>query len=141
MTNTQKLQGSWNQLLGKVKEQWGALTDDDLRVAEGNMDQLIGRIQRRTGETREAIEQHVNSWVRQGSNLVATAAEAIRGSTSGAVEQARDQWNNLSESAGAGYEQARQMVRSKPAQSLAVVFGMGIGLGVLVGLALRSPRN
>jgi uncharacterized protein YjbJ (UPF0337 family) len=141
MTNTQKLQGTWNQILGKAKEQWGSLTDDDLRVAEGNMDQLIGRIQRRTGETREVIENSVNSWLRSGSSMVSSAAEAIRGSTQGAVEQVREQWHNLSDSAGAGYDQARQMVRARPAQSLAVVFGVGVGLGLLVGLALRSPRG
>jgi ElaB/YqjD/DUF883 family membrane-anchored ribosome-binding protein len=73
--------------------------------------------------------------------MVASAAEAIRGSTQGAMEQVREHWQGLSDTAGSGYEHARQMVRSRPAQSLAVVFGVGVGLGLLVGLALRSPRS
>ena len=50
--NAQELQGQWNELRGKVKEKWGHLTDDDLEVQGGNFDQLIGRIQKKTGEGR-----------------------------------------------------------------------------------------
>jgi uncharacterized protein YjbJ (UPF0337 family) len=52
-----KWQGRWNQLKGKVKQTWGQLTDDDLDIMEGNYDELIGRIEERTGETREEIER------------------------------------------------------------------------------------
>lgn len=141
MMNTQKIQGSWNQFLGKVKEQWGSLTDDDLRVSEGNLDQLVGRIQRRTGEAREAIEGVLGQWTRSGAGIVAGAAESIRNVGQGAADQVREQWQNLSETAESGYEQARHMVRSRPAESLAVVFTVGVGLGLLLGLALRSPRS
>ena len=55
MINTQEITGQWNQLRGKVKEKWGQLTDDDLRLVGGNIDQLIGRIQQKTGETKEKL--------------------------------------------------------------------------------------
>ena len=55
--NAQELQGQWNKLRGHVKEHWGQLTDDDLQMQGGNIDQLVGRNPRkRTGETREAIK-------------------------------------------------------------------------------------
>jgi len=61
MNNTQlKLSGHWNTLKGKVKQTWGDLTDDDLTYTEGQEDELIGRIQKRTGETREAIERRMH---------------------------------------------------------------------------------
>ncbi|MGE0201167.1 MAG: CsbD family protein [Candidatus Melainabacteria bacterium] len=61
MNNTQlKLSGNWNVLKGKVKQTWGDLTDDDLAYVEGQEDELIGRIQKRTGETREAIEHRMH---------------------------------------------------------------------------------
>ena len=57
--NTQELQGQWNQLRGQVKQKWGQLTDDDLQIQGGNVDQMVGRIQQRTGEGREVIEKYL----------------------------------------------------------------------------------
>jgi uncharacterized protein YjbJ (UPF0337 family) len=51
------MKGKWNQLKGEVKRKWGQMTDDDLLQVEGNMDKLIGKIQERTGEQRDAIRQ------------------------------------------------------------------------------------
>ena len=53
----QKWSGRWQQVVGKAKELWGTLTDDDLKQAEGKVDALVGKIHEKTGETREAIEK------------------------------------------------------------------------------------
>jgi uncharacterized protein YjbJ (UPF0337 family) len=55
--NEEKLKGNWNQIKGKMKQKYGNLTDDDLTYAEGNVDELIGRIQEKTGESREQVER------------------------------------------------------------------------------------
>lgn len=55
--NSTTLKGDWNVTKGKLKQKWGQLTDDDLTFAEGKEDELIGRIQKRTGEARDAIEK------------------------------------------------------------------------------------
>jgi uncharacterized protein YjbJ (UPF0337 family) len=55
--NTLEIKGDWNITKGKLKQKWAKLTDDDLQFAEGQQDELIGRIQKRTGENREAVEQ------------------------------------------------------------------------------------
>ena len=57
--NTTTLKGDWNMLKGKLKQKWANLTDDDLRYVEGKEDELFGRIQKRTGETRERVEKAV----------------------------------------------------------------------------------
>jgi uncharacterized protein YjbJ (UPF0337 family) len=54
---TLEIKGDWNITKGKLKQKWAKLTDDDLQYAEGKQDELIGRIQKRTGETREAVEK------------------------------------------------------------------------------------
>jgi uncharacterized protein YjbJ (UPF0337 family) len=54
---TLEIKGDWNITKGKLKQQWAQLTDNDLQYAAGQQEELIGRIQKRTGETREAIEQ------------------------------------------------------------------------------------
>ncbi len=56
--NTLKIQGDWNIAKGKLKQKWANLTDDDLTYKEGQIDELVGRIQKKTGETRADI-QHV----------------------------------------------------------------------------------
>jgi uncharacterized protein YjbJ (UPF0337 family) len=51
--NQDRIQGRWRQIIGKVKEQWGRLTDDDLDVIAGRREQLLGRIQRRHGLAKD----------------------------------------------------------------------------------------
>jgi uncharacterized protein YjbJ (UPF0337 family) len=55
--NTDTLKGNWNIAKGKLKQRWADLTDDDLDYVEGKEDELFGRIQKRTGQTRDAIER------------------------------------------------------------------------------------
>ena len=57
--NTLEIKGDWNIAKGKLKQKWAKLTDDDLQYAEGKQDELVGRIQKRTGQTREAVEKAV----------------------------------------------------------------------------------
>lgn len=56
---TLEIKGDWNITKGKLKQKWASLTDDDLQYAEGKQEELFGRIQKRTGETREAIEKAI----------------------------------------------------------------------------------
>ena len=57
--NKLEIKGDWNITKGKLKQMWASLTDDDLRFDDGRTDELLGRIQKRTGETREAVEKAV----------------------------------------------------------------------------------
>jgi uncharacterized protein YjbJ (UPF0337 family) len=57
--NELKMKGNWNIAKGKLKQRWGDLTDDDLDYTEGKMDELIGRIQKRTGESRDEVENAI----------------------------------------------------------------------------------
>jgi len=50
-----ELKGNWNKLKGKIKQAYGNLTDDDLRYEEGKDEELLGRIQQKTGKSREEI--------------------------------------------------------------------------------------
>jgi len=62
--NQDRIQGRWKQFKGKVKEQWGRLTDDDLDVIAGRRDQLLGRIQQRHGLARDEADRQVRDWER-----------------------------------------------------------------------------
>jgi uncharacterized protein YjbJ (UPF0337 family) len=55
--NKLEMQGEWNIVKGRLKQKLGKLTDSDLRYTEGQEDELIGRIQKRLGETRQEVER------------------------------------------------------------------------------------
>jgi uncharacterized protein YjbJ (UPF0337 family) len=57
--NTLTAKGSWNIAKGKLKQKFAQLTEDDLQFVEGKEDELIGRIQKRTGQGKEQIERAV----------------------------------------------------------------------------------
>lgn len=59
--NRDEMMGKWKQIRGRVKEQWGQLTDDELDQIEGNYDMLVGKIQERYGQSREEIERSLDS--------------------------------------------------------------------------------
>lgn len=51
-----RIKGNWNELKGRAKQQWADLTDDDLLYVEGKEDELLGRIQNRTGKTKDEVK-------------------------------------------------------------------------------------
>ena len=67
--NKDQVQGNWKQLKGKVKEQWGKLTDDDLDQIAGKRDQLEGKIQERYGIQRDEAERQIKDFRRRNEDL------------------------------------------------------------------------
>jgi uncharacterized protein YjbJ (UPF0337 family) len=60
--NWDRIEGNWKQFKGKVREQWGRLTDDQVHQIAGRRDRLIGKIQERYGIQREVAERQVREW-------------------------------------------------------------------------------
>lgn len=56
-----EIKGNWNQLKGKLKQKYADLTDDDLTNLEGKSDELLGKLQLKTGKSREALIKEINS--------------------------------------------------------------------------------
>jgi len=50
-----KLNGDWNQMKGKMKQEYGNLTDDDLKREEGKDDEFVGRLQKKLGKTKDEV--------------------------------------------------------------------------------------
>lgn len=149
MVNQQTLQGNWNEIKGKLRNKWGQLTNDDLQSAHGNVDQLVGLIQRKTGEARSSIEQFLDEATSVGSSAFSQAADTAREYAHQAMDQVqqrsqqaadtlRQGYGQASDAVRHGYEEAEDMIRERPAESAAVCFGVGMLVGVVLGLALRS---
>jgi len=66
--NWDRIQGNWKHLRGKLREQWGDLTDDDLDVVAGRRDQLAGKLQERYGLLKDDAEAQLAAWQRRVSD-------------------------------------------------------------------------
>lgn len=66
--NWDQTEGEWKKMSGKVKEQWGRLTDDDLVKAAGKRDQLLGVVQSRYGIAREEAEKQIKTFEEATTN-------------------------------------------------------------------------
>jgi uncharacterized protein YjbJ (UPF0337 family) len=62
--NWSQVEGQWKVLKGKAREKWGKLTSDDIEQIRGRRDELLGRLQKRYGDSREDLERQVDEWVR-----------------------------------------------------------------------------
>ena len=56
-----QIKGNWNKMKGKLKEEYGELTDNDLQYTEGKDDQLIGRLQEKLGKSRDEVIKKLRS--------------------------------------------------------------------------------
>ncbi len=55
-----QIKGNWNEMKGKIKQKYAGLTDDDLTYVEGKEDELLGRLQKKTGKAREDLVDEIN---------------------------------------------------------------------------------
>ncbi|CAM3424384.1 CsbD family protein [Aequorivita lipolytica] len=60
--NEDQFKGKWNQVKGKFKQEYADVTDDDLMYAEGKSDELLGRLQEKTGKTKEELKDQIDKW-------------------------------------------------------------------------------
>ena len=138
MTNQQTLEGNWNQIKGKLRDKWGQLTDDDLPQIRGDAEQIIGAIQRKTGEGREAIEQYLQEISGSAASAINTAAATVRDYAQHASETVQHTAKQAADQVRAGYDEAERFVRNRPGESLLACFGVGLITGVVLALSLRS---
>ncbi|MGQ0634194.1 MAG: CsbD family protein [Planctomycetaceae bacterium] len=138
MVNEQTLQGNWNEVKGKLRSRWGQLTNDDLKQFSGDVEQLVGLIQRKTGDARESIRRYLDELAAGGASMAEQAGDGARYFAQQASERIQEGTEYVSESMRQGYEEAEAMVRRRPVESALVCFGAGLFVGLLVGLTRRA---
>jgi len=58
--NDLKIKGNWNETKGKLKQKYGELSDDDLAFEEGKEDELVGRLQKKTGKSKDEVRRMIS---------------------------------------------------------------------------------
>ena len=67
--NWDRIEGNWKEMKGRIKQQWGELTDDDFTVMSGKREELAGRLQQRYGYAKDRAEREIDDWLsRTGSD-------------------------------------------------------------------------
>ena len=132
---------NWNRIIGKAKERWGQLTDDELTEAKGDIQQLTGLIEQKTGEARDTIEQFFDDVV----NGRTTEVEGtVKKYTREAQHRLQDAGQYVTDATRTGYRQTEQAIATHPMESTAVAFAAGLGVGLVLGLslwaAMREPE-
>jgi uncharacterized protein YjbJ (UPF0337 family) len=137
MINQQVLDGQWRELAGRLKAKWGQLADDDLRIFNGNVEQLIGRIQQKTGETREAVERFLDQLTNESSSIFSGVRDKVEETAGQAADTAREGYEAFRQ----GYAEAEKVVQQRPGQAVAIAFGLGLLGGLGVALLLRDRNH
>lgn len=137
MINQQTIMGNWNEIKGKLQSKWGALTDDDLAVFNGNVEQLLGAIQRKTGAARESIEHFLGQITSGGASAISGIGDSARAGVHQAMESIQASSHTATAAVREGYADVEAMVRKRPAESLLACFGVGLVTGVVVSLLLH----
>lgn len=148
MITREELQGTWTQLKGQIRERWGQITDDELQQVHGDAEQFVGFLQKKTGQTRRDVENFVREVI-DGSQAMSgraqqyaqQAADTARGYADQVAQSMRNGYVAAEENFAEGLEDAQQMVRSRPLESLTTAFGAGIITGVVLSLILRPSRS
>lgn len=138
MVTREELKGQWNQVKGRLQEHWGQLTDDDLSGARGSTDQLVGVVQQKTGATRREIEDFLDNAVQEGNRIGQQVSETAQQYADVANQYAaeasdyvKDNYRRAAEVSGQYADRVAETVRTRPGESLAIAFGLGIAAGAL----------
>ena len=138
MINEEVLSGSWQEIREKIRSKWGQLSDDFLQQYSGNLDELIGTIQRETGESQEAIRAYLGEITCSCADVSRRWNKQINRCVSQLSDSVHDASRNLADGVAARCNQAGQLVQRRPVESLLAAFGIGMVTGLFVAFTIRS---
>ena len=152
MITKEHAQGKWKTIVGAVKEKFGQITGDELTGVEGNLDKLIGLVQRKSGQSREWVEAFLTDASGASKDVMQKVSDTATQYASQAAEVVRDNYEHLTDAAQRGYEQLSDVaargydntvktVSNRPLESVAIALGCGVLTGLVVGLSLASKRR
>lgn len=139
-TSTQAIVEHWDEIRTRLREHWENLTDEDLEMVRNNINDVVGRIQLRTGEARRDILRFVNQIAEDGYEAAGRATERAADYAASAADAARERADRAARRAAEGLHRAENVVREYPAPSMLTVFGLGCLAGLLLAWISKSDR-
>lgn len=140
MMTHEEIAGRWKELRGKIEKRWSQLSGNDLEGVDGDVDMLVGTIQRKTGQVRSAIEDELEKLMAELSDASEAGADYAKQAAQyagKAGEAVREQYEHVEQAVLDGKAHVEDTIRRRPAESVAVAFGTGLIAGVVCGLVFR----
>jgi ElaB/YqjD/DUF883 family membrane-anchored ribosome-binding protein len=129
MVNTSALRENWDHLRKQILHKWSQFAEGDLVDFEGTTDELIARIQAKTGESRESIENFLETSSAEGATMVERVKERVSDNFSAARKKAVEGYHRMQSRVG-------DTVYDRPAMSVTAAFGLGLLAGFALSLVL-----
>jgi uncharacterized protein YjbJ (UPF0337 family) len=140
MMTKEEIQGSWNQIVGAIQKEYANITGDELAAVKGNVSQLVGLIQRKTGGAKQDIEAFIDKAASGASESAGRIADVAMRYADSAGEAVRDGYTRVQDASTGTYQAAGRMVKKSPVESMLVVFGIGMVAGLFAGASLFGRR-
>jgi len=140
MTTKEEVQGTWNQLAGAVKSKYAQITGDDLASVNGNVQQLAGVIQRKTGKAKEEVDDFLRSVSNSTASTVGKISEAASDIASKTTDTLRDGYDYAREVSRDGVKAATETVQKRPGESMLLAMGIGVVAGLIIGTSMCGRR-
>ena len=138
MYTADELAGKYHQFKGQIRQRFGEFADDEFERFSGSLDQLVAKIQSKTGEARRTIEDYLFDLLGGAQEAASRVASDMHGYAEQAGESMREGYNHAASSARQGFETAQSKVRRSPFESIAIALGTGILVGAVIGLVISS---
>ena len=118
--DSNRIEGSWAELKGKAKQQWGSLTDSELTQIGGKKDELMGRLQARYGYSKDRAKQEVESWLES----MGQSGESVMAQVNAAKDGAKQVADNFSSA-------MQKSVENNPIATLGMVAAVAFVIGAI----------
>ena len=141
MITREQLMGNWNSVVGSIKEKFGEFTRDELARVEGNFEQLVGLVQRKTGQSQEQISSFISECCESAGTTYNQVANRASHYADAAGEIIRDNYDRVATEAKKGMDYTAKNIGRRPLESLAIAVGSGILAGILLGISMTSRRR
>ena len=141
MVSRDELMGNWNGIVGSIKQKFGEFTRDELTRVEGNFEQLVGLVQRKTGKSREQISSFISDCCESAGTTYGQVANRASHYVDAAGEAIRENYDRVASEAKKGLDYTAQSVVRRPVESIALAVGAGIVAGLLLGLSMSNRKR
>ena len=141
MLSKTELMGNWNGIVGSIREKFGEFTNDELAKVDGNYEQLVGLIQRKSGQTKEDIASFLSDCSESASTMYGQVANRTSQYADAAGEMIRDNYDRVSSEAKKGLDYTAKSVGRRPFESIALAVGSGIVAGLMLGYAMSNRKR
>ncbi len=141
MISRDELLGNWSGIVRSLKDKFGHFTKDELARVEGNFDQLIGLVQRKSGRSKDQIASFISDCCESAGTSYGQVANRASHYVDAAGEIVRDNYERLASEAKKGLDYTAQSVGRRPLESIAWAVGSGIVAGVLIGLSMSNRKR